>query len=167
MSRYAPKTTVSPKMFRHFAVITIGITACIGMFTNGEEAERLAKDIDAQQRAAAADVSTAVQQRVKPVAKINAQFRDARRTYVPLAGEVDDGGSYGQPMDGSAGGGGGGEPGAGSILAAQAQGIPLNTPGAADSPKGLPTTRQSAGRQSRPTKRQLEQSEAASAARSN
>lgn len=164
MSRHAPKTTVSPKMFRHFAVITIGITACLGMFTNGEEADRLAEDIDAQQRAAAADVSTAVQQRVKPVAKINAQFRDARRTYVPLAGEADDGGSYGQPMDGSAGGG---ESSAGSILSAQAQGIPLNTPGAANSPKGLPTTRQSAGRQSRPTKRQLEQAEATSAARSS
>jgi hypothetical protein len=164
MSRYAPKTTVSPKMFRHFAVITIGVTACLGMFTNGEEAEHLAKELDAQQRAAAANVSTAVQQRVKPVAKINAQFHDARRTYVPLAGEGDGGGSYGQPMDGS--GNGGGEPAGGSALTAQAQGIPLNTPGAADSPKGLPTTRQSSGRQSRPTKRQLEQSEAASAARS-
>jgi len=163
MSRYAPKTTVSPKMFRHFAVITIGVTACLGMFTNGEEAERLAKDIDVQQRAAATNVSAAVQQRVKPVAKFNAQFRDARRTYVPLASEADDGGSYGQPMDGS---GGGGASAGGPALTAQAQGIPLNTPGAAGSPKGLPTTRQSSDRQSRPTKRQLEQSAAASAARS-
>lgn len=163
MSRHAPKTTVSPKMFRHFAVITVGITACLGMFTNGEEAENLASELEAKQRATAADVSTAVQQRVKPIAKINAQFHDARRTHVPLASEVDEGGTYGQPMDGS----GGGESSGRSALTAQAQGIPLNTPGAADSPKGLPTTRQSAGRQSRPTKRQLEQSEAASTARSS
>lgn len=36
MSRIAQKQTISPKVYRHFAVITIVVTALIGFFANGE-----------------------------------------------------------------------------------------------------------------------------------
>lgn len=37
MSRAAPPSPVSPRMFRHFAVATLAITACLAIFAQGEQ----------------------------------------------------------------------------------------------------------------------------------
>ena len=45
---------VSPKLFRHFAVITVVITSGLAMFANGENREALAGTIEAHQAKSAA-----------------------------------------------------------------------------------------------------------------
>jgi len=39
MSRHAPAIPVNAKMYRHFAIITVAITACLAMFADGENRE--------------------------------------------------------------------------------------------------------------------------------
>ena len=36
MSRIARPSAVSPQVYRHFAIITIAITACVALFATGE-----------------------------------------------------------------------------------------------------------------------------------
>lgn len=171
MIRRAAPQTLTPKTFKHFAAITIGITACLALFTNGEEAERLAHNLDAQQSAAAANVSAAVENRVKPVAKVNAQLRDARRTHVPLAIEAEGSGNFGEPMDATPASGGGSGPGAATAMrsnsrAAIGEAVHLDLAVSTGKPGELPTIRRNPGQQRRPTRKQLEQLEAASTSRS-
>lgn len=46
MSRRSPAPVLSPRVFRHFAVITVAVTACIAMFADGENREALAGPIE-------------------------------------------------------------------------------------------------------------------------
>lgn len=39
MSRIAPPLAIKPAMYRHFAVLTLVLTACIAMFADGENSE--------------------------------------------------------------------------------------------------------------------------------
>ncbi len=43
MRQPTPTLPVTPKMLRHFAVVTVAITACIGIFAQGENTEVAAK----------------------------------------------------------------------------------------------------------------------------
>ncbi|PLK26017.1 hypothetical protein [Novosphingobium sp. TH158] len=44
---------VPPKMYRHFAVITVVITACIAVFADGERREAIGAELKAEQQQAA------------------------------------------------------------------------------------------------------------------
>lgn len=94
MSRIAKPLPVSPKIYRHFASITIGLTFCVALFANGEARE------DAQQRVVAA-VDKANQ------IKHEASDMPARQFRV---GNLDDnsGGSFGGDSGVVIAGGGGG-----------------------------------------------------------
>lgn len=54
MSRIAKPRAVSPRMFRHFAVITVVLTAVIGLFANGEQGNAITDEIAAKQARAKA-----------------------------------------------------------------------------------------------------------------
>ena len=47
MRQPTPTLPVTAKMLRHFAIVTVAITACIGIFANGENAEVTAKPAQA------------------------------------------------------------------------------------------------------------------------
>lgn len=55
MRRATPSLPVTPAMFRHFAVLTIVITSCIGIFASGENRELVQQQIEAQSRPAKAN----------------------------------------------------------------------------------------------------------------
>ncbi len=108
MARRAPQPSLSPKMLKHFAIATCAITACLALFADGEGRNEFGREVAAQGHGAETAVVAATE-RVKPKFSINNQIRDARRTYVPFAGEDgDSGAAYGAPMDGGGGSGGGG-----------------------------------------------------------
>lgn len=48
MSRITKKSPVSANMFRHFAVITIVITACLALFVDGEAKDSVAEQVAAK-----------------------------------------------------------------------------------------------------------------------
>ncbi len=50
MSRVAPAIPVTAKMYRHFAIVTVGITACLAMFADGENREAVHDSIVRQQQ---------------------------------------------------------------------------------------------------------------------
>ncbi len=50
MRRIAPAIPVPPTIFRHFAVITILITACIALFADGERRDAIGAELDAQKQ---------------------------------------------------------------------------------------------------------------------
>lgn len=49
MSRVAKTLPVSPQMFRHFAIITVGITLCIAMFADGESRQAIEDEFSERQ----------------------------------------------------------------------------------------------------------------------
>jgi len=54
MARIAQTIAVSPQMYRHFAVITVTVTAFIAFFADGERREEISDHISAQQARAEA-----------------------------------------------------------------------------------------------------------------
>lgn len=54
MSRIAKPRAMTTNVYRHFAVITLIVTVCIGAFANGEQREAITKEIAARQERAAA-----------------------------------------------------------------------------------------------------------------
>jgi hypothetical protein len=114
MARRAPQPSLSPKLLKHFAVATAALTVCLALFADGEGRNEFGNEMAARERAAAEAVASAGAA-VKPKFALNTKIHDARRTYVPLAGEDgDSGAAYGAPMDSTAGsdpGGSGGPAG--------------------------------------------------------
>lgn len=55
MARVMPTSTISPKMFQHFAVITVVITGMLAMFADGEGREALEATVEKHQARAEAD----------------------------------------------------------------------------------------------------------------
>ena len=49
MARKAPTSPVSSKMYQHFAVVTVAITACLAVFADGEEKEAFQEQIAQRQ----------------------------------------------------------------------------------------------------------------------
>ena|GEM_PF-5183679 len=49
MSRIEPTIPVTAKMYRHFAIITICITACLAMFADGENRQQIENHISKKQ----------------------------------------------------------------------------------------------------------------------
>ena len=165
MARRAPPASLTPKLFRHFAVVTVALTVCIAVFADGQGDNLLGKTVAAQEAQAQLAVADAARKRVKPVTLLNRRIRDARRSYVPLGAESDDGDSgYGQPMDAGSGLGGGGSSGyarPAPLPAAGMTGQPQSEllPASARNPRGPATPR-------RPSPEDLAKLEAASLARS-
>jgi hypothetical protein len=149
MARAAPTLPISPKMFRHFAVITVAITACIALLADGEGKEALAAQVKERQQKNDLLIAEA-----DKVGKRTVGFDQtiARKAAVADSdGEgYDEGGSFGEPMD--AGSGAGDEaasprsrgpiggligPGSGKLLPPQ-----LRQPGARASQAGKPSPAQ-------------------------
>lgn len=175
MARRAPQPSLSPKLLKHFAVATAGLTACLALFADGEGRNQFGREMSAREREAAAAVAAAGE-KVKPKFSLNGQIRDARRTYVPLPGEESDSGAaYGAPMDNAAGSGGGGAApsgppvSSGRVAPAEASRRPL-LPGPVKAQLGeSPTAPAQRGRPPaprRPSQDELDQLEAMSRQRS-
>lgn len=48
-----PSFGIPPKMYRHFAVVTVLLTACIALFADGERRDAIAEEVAEQQQRAA------------------------------------------------------------------------------------------------------------------
>lgn len=59
MSRIAKPSAVSPKMFRHFAVITLVVTVLVAMLADGEKRDAISQEIAARQAEAKAREASA------------------------------------------------------------------------------------------------------------
>lgn len=46
MRRAAPPLPISPKLLKHFAAVTVVLTACIAMFADGESREAIQEQVD-------------------------------------------------------------------------------------------------------------------------
>lgn len=85
MSRIARASAVSPKVYRHFAVVTIAITACIGLFADGESTEALRSQIEAREarnRLLTAEADKLGARRLKAG---NLRLRNEKRAYIAFA----------------------------------------------------------------------------------
>jgi len=83
---------LTPKMFRHFAVVTIAATLLLAVFSSGENREAIAAQVAAQKEAEMARIK-----RSKPAygeAKLKQEARPGK-----FESFGDGGGSFGQPMD--------------------------------------------------------------------
>lgn len=100
MSRPAPSLPISPKMFRHFAIITVAITACVAMFADGEGREAVAAQIKERQQKNELLIAEA-----EKVGKRTVGFdrASAGKGAVAAANDSvewsDDGPAYGTPME--------------------------------------------------------------------
>ena len=88
MSRISRKQTVSPKVYRHFATITVIVTACTAMFADGETTEAVTDRIAAREaRNGLLTVeSSKVGARHVKVAKLH--LRDEKRSYMRFSPEM-------------------------------------------------------------------------------
>lgn len=59
MSRIAKPSAVSPKMYRHFAVITLVLTVLVAMLADGEQRDAISQEIAARQAEAKAREASA------------------------------------------------------------------------------------------------------------
>ncbi|WP_114522176.1 hypothetical protein [Altererythrobacter sp. ZODW24] len=104
MRRIANATGISPKMYRHFAVVTVGLTGILALFADGESREVVAAQIVEQSEKAAerraetrkAADATFTRPLVKPESYSESSFDNS---------DVGGGGSYGAPMDSASGDG--------------------------------------------------------------
>lgn len=117
MRQPTPTLPITSKMLRHFAVVTVAITACIGIFAQGENAEVAAKPA----QAAAPQESGGG----KPTREVNG-IKLASGTKLNPGGGDDSGG----------GGGGGGE-GSGYIQSPQSAIRPTAYGPAANQPEAI------------------------------
>lgn len=100
MRRAAPALPISPKMFRHFAVITVAVTACVGLFADGEGQEALAKQIEARQAKNQTLAIEAEKVGKRTLRAHNLKLRDEGRAYLAFAQEPPEPeGNFGAPMD--------------------------------------------------------------------
>lgn len=88
---------IDAKMYRHFAVITLIVTACVGLFADGENREAVASEMDKR------DQQVALRK-----AEEEKQSQTNRPAFENRAGNgpamADEGiGDYGSPMDGTSG----------------------------------------------------------------
>jgi hypothetical protein len=88
MSRIARNQTVSPKVYRHFAVITVILTACTAMFADGEATGTVADRM--AERGARNELLSVESQKVGArhvkMAKLN--LRNEKRSYFAFAPEM-------------------------------------------------------------------------------
>ena len=50
MAKPAPMIPVSPKLYRHFAVATVAITACLAVFADGEQRQEIEQVVASRQQ---------------------------------------------------------------------------------------------------------------------
>jgi hypothetical protein len=111
MARATPTLPISPRLFRHFAVITAAISACVAMFADGEGREAVANELAERQRKNELLIAEAAKVGTRSVGFDKAKAgRGAVAQANASVGEVDELGDFGAPMDvpaGSSDGGGG------------------------------------------------------------
>jgi hypothetical protein len=104
MTRVAPALPISPKLFRHFAAITVVVTVCVAIFADGEGRDALAAQIKDRQNQNELMIAEAkaVGERTVGLNKIKAS-----KGVVALANagidSIDSSETFGAPMDTGAG----------------------------------------------------------------
>jgi len=108
MARAAPTLPISPRLFRHFAVITVAITACVAMFADGEGREAIANEVAVRQKQNELLIAEADKVGKRTVGFDRAM---AGKGAVAAANDSvdwsDDGGDFGAPIEGGSGSGDG------------------------------------------------------------
>lgn len=111
MARAAPTLPISPRLFRHFAVLTVAFTACVAMFADGEGREAVANELAARQKQNEMLIAEAAKVGTRTVGFDRSKAsRGAVARANDSVGESDDLSDFGAPMDnpvGSSDGGGG------------------------------------------------------------
>ena len=90
MRRAAPALPISPKLLKHFAAITLVLTACIAIFADGEGREAIQEQVD--MRAARNQlIETEAEKLGTKKVKANLSFREKKRptTFADDGGMID------------------------------------------------------------------------------
>lgn len=108
MSRAAPAMPISPKLFRHFAGVTVAITICVAVFADGERREVVNNELEAIEARNSLRAAEAAKMGARHVGLKNLKVRDEKRSYMAFApdGPSEAEGSFGAPMDSALGEGG-------------------------------------------------------------
>ena len=107
MRRAAPPLPISPKLLKHFAAVTLVLTASIAMFADGESREAITSQVD-MRTARNQLLETEAEKLGTKKLKAHLTIKDNRRAYLPFADE-------GQTNEfGAEGGGAGGGSGSGA-----------------------------------------------------
>ena len=85
MSRIAKPQMFSSKVYRHFAVITIAVTACIGLFADGENTEAVRSRIEERQSRNHVLKAEAEKLGARRLTAGKLHLRDEKRAYVAFA----------------------------------------------------------------------------------
>lgn len=85
--RRTPNPAITPRMYRHFAVLTLVFTAAVGFFASGENGQAAAERVAQEKSAEVADNHGAADEAREPAKPID-----------PGTWGDDDGGAFGQPM---------------------------------------------------------------------
>ena len=102
MRRAAPPLPLSPKLLKHFAAITLVLTASIAMFADGESREVITEQVD--MRAARNQLlETEAEKLGTKKLKAHLALKDKGRAYLPFA-EEGQANEFGGGMDGGGGG---------------------------------------------------------------
>ena len=102
MRRAAPPLPISPKLLKHFAAITLVLTASIAMFADGESREVITDQVD--MRAARNQLlETEAEKLGTKKLKAHLTLKDNGRAYLPFA-EEGQANEFGAGMDGGGGG---------------------------------------------------------------
>lgn len=83
---------IDPKMYRHFAVVTLIITACVGFFADTENREAVAGEMDRRDQQVELRKAEEAKQ-----AREHSTFENRAASGPAMADDV--GGGYGAPMD--------------------------------------------------------------------
>lgn len=142
MRRASPSLPVTPGMLRHFAVLTLVITSCIGIFASGENHELAQQQVQAQARPAKSKQTNA-DQPAPP--QVIGGLNIAAGTRIGAAAGGGDYVESGSEVTGDSGGGGGGSsdvPSGGDTVGGYAQAVAgqpmIPPPGTLPPPPGGP-----------------------------
>ncbi len=89
MRRAPPALAISPKVFRHIAMLTVAITGCIGMFADGESRQAITDTIARRQMHNSALAAEAGK---RHVGMHNLKLGEGRKAVFQIQPEIGDGG---------------------------------------------------------------------------
>lgn len=88
MSRVSSTLPIPPKMYRHFAVITLILTGCIALFADGESRQAMSDELESQRRQTAMAQASADQLALKGTPRREVRYRQ-RGGFDDTAGVAD------------------------------------------------------------------------------
>ncbi len=89
MARSAPSLPISPKLFRQFAIATLAVTACLGMFADGEGRQAIEQQIEKRQERNKLITTEANALGARKLRVNGMKLREGNRSYMSFAQDAE------------------------------------------------------------------------------